>query len=581
MLALALISGHALSGVRAENVIRGDFTNDGEVTSDDAIYLLRYTLFPQSYPVYSDADFTNDGSITSDDAIYLLRYTLFPASYPIGLPAQTAPEWGSITKSSESYYDYSIGAAPYSLMLSYYDGVFSRGFSWITSPGVTGSSLYVVPGSGGANADFTSASAIEGTHETKTLYTSHKAWVTGLAPSAVYSYKVGSPDGWAYGVFMTDSASPASITAIQISDAQTKKADLLYVWENTMAQAVETAGRGLDMILYNGDQFDAGLSAVSDRGIRHAVAKETVRDYVGSVPYMPSSGNHEPTAAGVYVANCTVDFGTKGDGGYSGVNPSVGGYYSFDYAFAHFIVLDSYSFKKTGPDTDQLAWLEQDLADAQGKKWIIVVMHVGAYSTGDHSDDDDVQNSVIPYLTPLFSEYHVDLVLQAHDHTYSKTLPYKWDAAGYTASYHDTSVVNFDVVKGEYNGAEYDIDPPGTYYVTTGAAGHRAGASAGENDGVYADVTVDPSAADDSGLAPVDSGKTYLHNTYKTEVGVITSGGSAGARSFEPGDPATGNVDTQMFGVLNLTADTMTYDFYTVEGDTVTLFDSLRVYKSN
>lgn len=53
------------------------------------------------------------------------------------------------------------------------------------------------------------------------------------------------------------------------------------------------------------------------------------------------------------------------------------------------------------------------------------------------------------------------------------------------------------------------------------------------------------------------------------------------ARSFEPGDPATGNVDTQMFGVLNLTADTMTYDFYTVEGNTVTLFDSLRVYKTN
>ncbi len=83
LLAAAIMLGGIQPGVYADNGVRGDFTNDGEVTSDDAIYLLRYTLFPQSYPVYSDADFTNDGSITSDDAIYLLRYTLFPASYPI------------------------------------------------------------------------------------------------------------------------------------------------------------------------------------------------------------------------------------------------------------------------------------------------------------------------------------------------------------------------------------------------------------------------------------------------------------------------------------------------------------------
>ena len=84
LLAAALIFGCVQSGVYADNGVRGDFTNDGEVTSDDAVYLLRHTLFAESYPIWSDADFTNDGSITSDDAIYLLRYTLFPSSYPIG-----------------------------------------------------------------------------------------------------------------------------------------------------------------------------------------------------------------------------------------------------------------------------------------------------------------------------------------------------------------------------------------------------------------------------------------------------------------------------------------------------------------
>lgn len=61
----------------------GDFTNDGGVTSDDAIYLLRHTLFGESYPVPAGADFTGDGKVTSDDAIYLLRHTLFSESYPL------------------------------------------------------------------------------------------------------------------------------------------------------------------------------------------------------------------------------------------------------------------------------------------------------------------------------------------------------------------------------------------------------------------------------------------------------------------------------------------------------------------
>ncbi len=69
----------------------GDIDGDGNVTSDDAVYLLRYTLFPESYPVTGFADFDGDGNVTSDDAVYLLRYTLFPANYPL-LTSLRSPE---------------------------------------------------------------------------------------------------------------------------------------------------------------------------------------------------------------------------------------------------------------------------------------------------------------------------------------------------------------------------------------------------------------------------------------------------------------------------------------------------------
>ncbi len=44
-------SGSTLKLSAPEPTVRGDYTGDGGVTSDDAVYLLRYTLFPAAYPI--------------------------------------------------------------------------------------------------------------------------------------------------------------------------------------------------------------------------------------------------------------------------------------------------------------------------------------------------------------------------------------------------------------------------------------------------------------------------------------------------------------------------------------------------
>lgn len=68
-----------------QDTVAGDFDGNPGITDSDAIYLLRFTLFPDQYPIAedADADINCDGVISDADAIYLLRYTLFPDSFPL------------------------------------------------------------------------------------------------------------------------------------------------------------------------------------------------------------------------------------------------------------------------------------------------------------------------------------------------------------------------------------------------------------------------------------------------------------------------------------------------------------------
>ncbi|MBO4860122.1 MAG: leucine-rich repeat protein [Clostridia bacterium] len=120
LLALIVTVSAAAIAVSADGLrVLGDYTDDGKVTSDDAIFLLRSVLFPESYSLSAFGDFDGNGEVGSDDAIFLLRHVLFPDSY--------------VLKTT----------APYSEGLEYYlDGV----DAWITGPGTfDGEELNIPP----------------------------------------------------------------------------------------------------------------------------------------------------------------------------------------------------------------------------------------------------------------------------------------------------------------------------------------------------------------------------------------------------------------------------------------------------
>lgn len=73
------------TGLPIHLYLNGDANEDGDVTSDDAIYMLMHLYFPDDYPTSSDhiLDVNKDGKINVDDAIRILMAVNFPEEYSL------------------------------------------------------------------------------------------------------------------------------------------------------------------------------------------------------------------------------------------------------------------------------------------------------------------------------------------------------------------------------------------------------------------------------------------------------------------------------------------------------------------
>ena len=132
-------------------------------------------------------------------------------------------------------------------------------------------------------------------------------------------------------------------------------------------------------------------------------------DALSYLPVATAIGNHDslnPDYQYHFNNPNATDYGTT----------AAGGDYYYSYGNGLFIVLNTNNYN--------VAEHKQAIAEAVDSDpdaaWRIVTIHQDIYGSGlDHSDTDGM--ILRTQLTPIFDQYDIDVVLQGHDHTYSRS----------------------------------------------------------------------------------------------------------------------------------------------------------------
>lgn len=264
-----------------------------------------------------------------------------------------------------------------------------------------------------------------------TVY-SNKAQIGSLKPDTVYYYRVGEKGSYSMiGNFKTPDSNNDKFSFLLLSDTQQ-----FYSEINEYGITAEQAfsGSSYDFVAINGDLVNYGSH---EKQWTDLISGN--RKYFSNIPVLPSAGNHEYNLSGkqastpeclyshfnINAEHISAEDGIKNSGKHTGI------YYSYDYKNTHFAVLNTneayvYGYKLSDA---QYNWLIADLTAAnenESIKNIIVYMHNGIYITGEYGSNKDKNQLTMglrEQLQGVFAEYGVDIVLQAHDHIYSRTKP--------------------------------------------------------------------------------------------------------------------------------------------------------------
>lgn len=240
----------------------------------------------------------------------------------------------------------------------------------------------------------------------------HSVTFHDLEPDSLYAYRVRGAEGaWSEWFQIRTAPLEGPVSFIYLGDAQN---GILSHWARTVRAAFRHA-QDARFILHAGDLVNR-----ASRDYEWAQWFKSVGFIHGMIPAIPVAGNHEYDRLGLPedTTQRMLSIMWRPQFTLPVVEslPSVLHETVYEVRYhrdLHIFVLDT----QGGQIAEQAAWLDERLGESDAK-WRVVTMHHPTFSSGAERDNAERRALFLPVLL----RHEVDLVLQGHDHTYSRGL---------------------------------------------------------------------------------------------------------------------------------------------------------------
>ena len=237
-----------------------------------------------------------------------------------------------------------------------------------------------------------------------------------------------------------------------------------YNWNKVLKEALEDHP-DVSFMVSAGDQVNDGKN---EREYAAYLGAEALT----SLPVATTIGNHDSGSPNYTWHYNNPNTFKDTDVNYIQGKTEAGTDYYYTYGNVLFIVLDTNNYNCATHENV----IKKAVEENKDTKWRIVMFHQDIYGSGyDHSDSDGM--ILRTQLTPLMDKYKIDVVLQGHDHTYSRTYQLEGDGKNHTAYGKDVDLTSaeflaqnncYEIVSDTVDGKI--VNPDGTVYLEANSA---------------------------------------------------------------------------------------------------------------
>jgi len=342
------------------------------------------------------------------------------------------------------------------------------------------------------------------------------ALLTDFDANSDYSYRVLAADGAASPTYTFKTSSfgigkgfsfaafgDPQIGADSNNNGNSSSADLkedAAGWAATLKAAQTDAakdGLPLELLTSTGDQIEsANVESQWDAWFQP--------DQLRTIPYAAAIGNHDSSDLG-YKYHFALPNNNVTD---PNLQTAAGGDYWYTYKGVLFVVINSNAQSST-KNPAHIDFVRKAVEANPSAMWKVVSYHHAIYSPASHANDSD-NVARRPDFTKGFSDLGINLVLQGHDHSYSRSYVLRNSGDGPQRQNAAEEQAQDSVFEG----------PGGVVYVTTNSASGSkyysltepiAGTSDATHNGLYGLTTMPCAPAAPNVLNGTSAGTHALH----------------------------------------------------------------------